>query len=159
MTPFPHLAGQSVSFVLLQVEGQQSSPEAQVVCCLSFTHSAVQLPGLTSFLSWQRIAGQAVGQLASGSQVSDPSLTPLSHLVAQSLSVVALQPGGQHPSLALQVVSGAISMHRAVHVAAEPSIMKRAHARFGQLDGQLPGGSHCSPVSIAEFPQTAAGVI
>jgi hypothetical protein len=40
----------------------------------------------------------AVGQEAIGSHVSLASITPLSQVVVQSLSVLALQPGGQQPS-------------------------------------------------------------
>src|SRR5438093_526476 len=81
----PDLAAQSLSLVLLQVLGQQQSLFAQAVWTRSFSHSAVQLLPFTSFLCWQPLAGQLVGLVDSGSQVSAPSLMPLSHLIEQSL--------------------------------------------------------------------------
>ncbi len=45
-----------------------------------------------------------VGQLLWGSQVSAVSIAPLPQLGEQLLSVLALQPGGQHASPLRQVV-------------------------------------------------------
>jgi hypothetical protein len=103
-TLLPHLGGQSESLVALHCDGQQLSPDIHAVCCLSLTHSAVQVPPLISLRSSHPTGGQVVGQLDSGSQVSIPSLTPLSHLALQSLSFVALHPEGQQPSLFAQAV-------------------------------------------------------
>jgi hypothetical protein len=98
ITPFPHFGTQSESLVALQFDGQQPSLDTHAVCCLSLTHSAVQMPALTSFRNWQPTAGHTAGQVESGSQVSIPSLTPLSHLTLQSRSFVVSQPEGQQPS-------------------------------------------------------------
>jgi hypothetical protein len=69
-TLLPQRGWQSPSLVLLHDAGQQPSPLIQVVCCRSFVHAAVQLPGFTSWRNWQPCGGQAVGQVDSGSQVS-----------------------------------------------------------------------------------------
>jgi hypothetical protein len=78
------------------------------------------VPALTSLRSWQRSAGQAVGQEASGSQVSFASLTPLPHTIRQSLSSLPLQPAGQQPSFDLHIDSWPDSTHMALHSAALP---------------------------------------
>jgi hypothetical protein len=48
-------------------------------------------------------ACEAAVQVERGSQVSPGSITPLLHTALQSLSVLALQPAGQHPSLFMHV--------------------------------------------------------
>ena len=108
-----------------------------------------------SFRSWQPTAGQAVGHVDRGSQVSIPSLTPLSHLMAQSRSLLALHPAGQQPSSETQDVSMPLATHVAVQVAADPCNENLVHPRLGQVVGQEPGGSHCSPVSTTPLPQIA----
>jgi hypothetical protein len=120
ITLLPHLGAQSESLVALQLDGQHPSFDKHAVCWRSLTHAAVQVPPLTSFRSWQPIAGQAVGQLERGSQVSMPSFAPLSHLMPQSRSFVALHPVGQHPSSCTQVVWFPASTQVALQVAAEP---------------------------------------
>jgi hypothetical protein len=47
-TPLPHLAGQSLSLLWLQLEGQQPSPDTQLVSWWSFTQAAVQVFAFTS---------------------------------------------------------------------------------------------------------------
>jgi hypothetical protein len=106
--------------VALHCDGQQPSLDMHTLCCLSLTHSAVQVPPLTSLRSWHPTAGQVVGQLDSGSQVSTPSLTPLSHLTLQSLSFVALHAEGQQPSLLAQAVWFPATTQVASQVVAEP---------------------------------------
>jgi hypothetical protein len=120
MTPFPHFGTQSESLVALQFDGQQPSLDTHAVCCLSLTHSAVQVPAFTSLRNWQPTAEHVVGQVESGSQVSIPSLTPLSHLTLQSLSFVLLHPEGQQPSSFTQAVSSPAVKQIASQVAAEP---------------------------------------
>jgi hypothetical protein len=79
--------------------GQQESPVAHMVCLPASTHLASQvLADPSSFCSVQPIAGQAVGQVSPGSQVSPASTALFPQLALQSLSLVALQAAGQQPS-------------------------------------------------------------
>src|SRR5438128_196368 len=98
-TPLPHLGAQSLSLVASQVPGQQPSPAAHAVCVPSSTQRAVQEAAEpASFCLVQPSAGQLVGHELGGSQTSPVSTTPLPQAGWQSLSLVALQLGGQQPS-------------------------------------------------------------
>jgi hypothetical protein len=154
LIPLSQTAMQSESLRALQPDGQQPSPARHSVCRRSLTHWAEQVPGLTSLRSWQPCAGQAVGQLASGSQVSLTSLVPLSQTARQSRSWLAVQPGGQQPSSEVQAVSFPVSTQMALQVAALPSSSKVVQPRPGQTVGQLPRGSHCSAASTTPLPHS-----
>jgi hypothetical protein len=64
----------------------------------------------------QPTGGHACGQDASGSQSSPFSTTPFPHDGAQSLSLVALQLAGQHPSPLMHAVCMLVFVHRAAQV-------------------------------------------
>jgi hypothetical protein len=105
-------------------------------------------------------SGQVVGQVALGSQVS-PAPTCLSpHIPAQSLSLAALQPGGQQPSSFEQATRGAW-VQRRVQLPIEPLARSVVQAFWSsQVRAQAPGSpaviarSQASPASTAPSPQT-----
>jgi len=101
----PHVGAQSPSVAGEQPAGQQPSPEMQPVIG-SWTQARVQaslVPDARSrvqaFPSSQ-VRGQAPGipAVIPRSQVSPGPTTPSPQTTAQSLSFVAEQPVGQHPS-------------------------------------------------------------
>jgi len=155
--PLLHFGMQSLSLVALQPAGQQPSPFMHAVCILSSTHWAWQPPPFTSLRSWQPMDGQAVGQLDSGSQVSPQvdSTVPLPQVQLQSLSLAAVHPPGQQLSPEAQVICLPASTHLAVQVSGAPSSFCRVQPMAGHLVGQLEGGSQVSPVSMAPFPHEA----
>jgi hypothetical protein len=150
--PLPQLGWQSLSVVALQPGGQQPSPPTQSVWVPFATHWAWQVPGLASFFNMQPALAQLVGQVASGSQVSPLSTTPLPQTTEQSASLPTLQPGGQQLSPDAQVVCMPSSTQAAVHAAAEPISFRRVQPMGGQAVGQLEGGSQVSPVSTVPLP-------
>jgi hypothetical protein len=154
LTLFPHLGWQSLSLLALQALGQQSSPLAQTVCMREFSQAALQVPGFLSSRSWQPMAGQVVGQVESGSQVSPASLTLLPHMTPQSLSLALLQPGGQQSSPGMHVVCKRSFTHWALHV---PSLinLRSWHSIARQAVGQEANGSQVSPLSLMPLSQTA----
>jgi hypothetical protein len=154
LTLFPHLGSQSLSLLLWQALGQQPSLEAQAVCVREFSQAALQVPAFFSSRSWQPIAGQLVGQLERGSQVSPDSLTPLLHITPQSMSLALLQPGGQQSSPDLQAVSFRSSTHWALQVPPFTSF-RSWHSLAGQAVGQDISGSQVSPLSLMPLSQTA----
>ena len=93
-------------------------------------------------------SGQVVGQVVLGSQVS-PAPTCLSpHVPAQSLSLAALQPGGQQPSSFRHAKTGAW-VQRRVQLAIEPLARSVVQAFWSsQVWAQAPG----SPAVIARSP-------
>jgi hypothetical protein len=97
------------------------------------------------------MAGQALGHEASGSQVSRPSMEPLPHTTAQSLSLAALQPLGQQPSSDRHWVSCPASMQWAVQVPASTRVSS-VQPCIGQVCGQVVSGSHSSPGSSVPLP-------
>jgi hypothetical protein len=157
IAPLPQWAVQSLSTLALQAAGQQPSPDVQAVCTTSSTHWAWQVPPLTRRRFWQPIAGQAAGQLESGSQVSwqAASICPLPQVQLQSASVAVVQPDGQQPSPEAQTVWAPSSMQCAVQSAAVPVSFRFVQPMAGQVVGQLPGGSQLSPASSTPLPQAA----
>jgi hypothetical protein len=155
--PLPHLGLQSLSTLALHAAGQQPSPAVHAVCTVSSTHWAWQVPPLTRRRCWQPMAGQDVGQLVSGSQVSPQldSTWPLPQVQLQSLSFAVVQPDGQQPSPDAQVVCGPSSTHLAVQSAAVPVSLRFVQPMGAQLVGQLPGGSQLSPASTTPLPHEA----
>jgi hypothetical protein len=151
----PHRQLQSVSLASVQPLGQHSSPLIQALITVLLTHSALQaaaVPWRVRF--WHPIAGQLVGQLAP-SHFSPVSVTPFPHLGAQSLSLAALQVGGQQPSPLMHVIWVPSFTHWARQVPGLET-RRRVHPCCGQEVGQLDRGSQTSPhdVSIMSLPQT-----
>jgi hypothetical protein len=151
-TPLPQRAPQSLSFMLLQVAGQQPSPWAQAVWVPPSVHRAVQSAAvpLRTFLM-QPAQGQVAGQLDVGSHDSPASTTEFPHRAAQSSSLLALQVGGQHPSPLAQVVWVPALTHSAVQAAAVPCRVRSWQPEGGQAVGQL-GPSHFSLQAISVIP-------
>jgi len=117
-------------------------------------------PTSSSVVQGSPSSGQVVGQVVLGSQVS-PAPTCLSpHLPAQSLSLSALQPGGQQPSSFMQPTMGAW-VQRRVQLALDPLARSVVQASSSsQVRAQAPGSpaviarSQASPASTAPSPQT-----
>jgi hypothetical protein len=110
-------------------------------------------PVSTSFVQGFPSFGHVIGQLPS--QVSPISTIMFPQLVEQSLSLVELQPGAQHPSPFVHVViCGCV--HCRSHVAAEPVSTSFVHTlpSFGHVVGQFP--SQSSPISTTMFPHVGA---
>ncbi len=116
--PSPQLAEQSLSVPLVQPVGQQPSsvlPEHAVT--LVYEHWAWQVAPDTPSIVQALVSAQlaTVGQLPAPdampvSHFSPASTTALPHDALQSPSLVALQPVGQHPSLArTQAVIGTLA--------------------------------------------------
>jgi hypothetical protein len=101
---------QSVSVVKVQPVGQQESavePEQAVIAARTqATSQFAALPCRRSTVQASPSSGQAVGQVAGGSQVSPPPIRPSPHIGWQSLSVDRPQPAGQQPSPSMQPVTG-----------------------------------------------------
>ncbi len=142
---------------LLQPSGQEPSASPQRRC--DSMQAKVHIAGLprgSRMVFWSLLqTAWRLLQSAIGSQVSAPSLIPLSQVAMQSPSLSTLQPAGQQESPGRQAVSRPPSAQRAVHSAAEPSSLTLLQPRFGQLVGQEPGGSHTSPFSTTPLPQRA----
>jgi hypothetical protein len=62
-----------------------------------------------------------LAQSAGGSHVSPCSTALLPHTGVQSLSLTALHPGGQHPSLLLHIVCMPALTHCTLHDCGDPS--------------------------------------
>ena len=149
-TPFPQLAVQSSSLLLLQPLGQHPSPFSQTLMPEK-TQTALQslaLPLIKSDVH-ARPSSQAVGQFPS--QLSPASTTLLEQSGAQSSSLRLLQPGGQQPSEEVQAEITVLEQS-ALHVDADPSKASTVHVFWSsQLAGQSP--SQISPASSSELPQ------
>jgi len=100
-TLLPHTGLQLLSFVALQVDGQQLSPFVQVVM-FCVTHSRWQFVPVSTRGAHAVPPVQLVGQLPS--HFSPVSTTLLPHTGVQLLSFVALQVDGQQLSPLVQVV-------------------------------------------------------
>jgi len=150
----PHIAAQSESVVLSQPDGQQPSPAAQLeIGVLLHAASHVAASPESESIVHASESSQSVGQLLGGSHVSPLSMTPLPQVTEQSLSVVLSQPAGQQASPPAQLTI-AVRLHAKLHVSAAPVIESMVHAfESSQLDGQLLGGSHVSPLSTVPLPQ------
>jgi len=94
-----------------------------------------------------------VVQAAGGSQVSPDSTAPLPQVGWQSLSLIAVQPLAQQPSLLAQAVWRAPFTHWTLHACALPCGTRSWQPTAAQLVGQLP--SQISPVSTIPFPHRA----
>ena len=98
------VCGQSESLKQVQPGAQQPSlSRHETMGVLRHTTLHVwALPVMTSLVH-ACPSLQLCRQVAGGSQVSRPSSTPLPQVTGQSPSVLALQAGGQQPSLLTQV--------------------------------------------------------
>ncbi len=156
-TPFPQVAEQLLSLLASQPPGQQPSPLAQVeMVCRA--HATLQLRALPVIMSivHEFPSLHVVGQVLCGSHVSPGSSAPLPQLAEQSLSLLALQPGGQQPSprrhwvivwrVQAEVQLSALPVSMST-VQALPSL----HAK--RFTAQVRIGSHVSPLSITPLPQ------
>jgi hypothetical protein len=97
---------QSLSFPLVQPIGQQPSPPVHVVIagCVHITLHMFGEPVSTSCVQALLSDAHVVGQFPS--QASPVSTTPFPHMPVQLLSLLALQPIGQHESPPVHVVIG-----------------------------------------------------
>jgi hypothetical protein len=150
--PLPQVQLQSLSFAVVQPDGQHPSPDAHAVCGPSSTQWAVQSVALpASFCLVQPSGAHVVGHWPGGSQLSPASTTPLPQVAGQSLSLLALQPGGQQPSPPMHVVCSRSFTHWAVQV---PGLATRRsmHPSGAHDCGQLSSGSQTSPHAASTTP-------
>jgi len=156
--PLPQPGRQSLSLLELHMAGQQPSPPEHS-SILGFWQRTSQVPAEPVMTSWVQglPSEQATGQLPS--QVSPSSTTPLPHLGAQSESLTALQPAGQQPSPARQVVMS-VCRHVAEQAEAEPSSVSAVQAFSSSHEaGHAPVApapialSQASPGSTLALPQ------
>jgi hypothetical protein len=153
-TPFPQLGEQSLSLLALHPGAQQPSPDLHSVMGEKL-HAAEQLAALPVSESMVQALSslQLVGHVEGRSQVSPVSTTPFPQLGEQSLSLLALHPGAQHPSPDLHSVMGE-KLHAAEQLAALPVRRSMVQALPSlQLVGHVDGRSQVSPVSTTPFPQ------
>jgi hypothetical protein len=152
-TPLPQKGWQSVSVLALQPGAQQPSALRHWVMA-TFEQTRLQLEAepLTTVSAVQATPSlQPARQLPS--QVSPGSTTVLPQTAGQSASETLVQPAGQQPSAAPQLVV-AVWVQAAVQFAALPVRVSVVQAMPSlQLDGQLP--SQLSPASTAPLPQLA----
>jgi len=164
-TPLPQPGGQSESLLALQPEAQHPSPSLQVVIRW-FEHSAVHSEALPVSVSMVQtsLSLHAAGQAPAPavmvlSQVSPLSTTPLPQTGEQSASLLALQPGAQHPSPPRQLVMGRLEQ-MAVHRVALPTSVSMVQASLSLHEvGHAPvpeerALSQVSPASKMALPQT-----
>jgi hypothetical protein len=111
------------------------------VASMQFVHS--QPVQLASFASPMHavccgvtLSLQVASQPAVPSQASEPSFTPLPQRAGQSLSVLALAPGGQQPSLFNGVVIG-VCVHAALQFSALPVSTSVVHASLSWQSAAL----------------------
>jgi len=124
-------------------------------------HAELQVTGLPTSCSKVQgspSSGQVVGQVAGGSQVSPAPMWPSPQVGSQSLSVAAVQPAGQQPSLSRQATT-AKCVHPRVQSWIEPLAMSVVQASASsQVRAQAPGmpaviaRSHCSLASTTPSP-------
>ncbi len=154
ITPFMHVREQSLSLLALQPAGQQPSPVRHCVTCWC-RQAAVQFAALpvTESIVQDVPSSQAVGHEPAGSQVSPGSTTSLPQLPEQSLSTLALQPPGQHPSPLWHCVMIWLA-HATLQLRGLPVGSSIVHALpSSHCVGQDSGGSQVSPGSTAPLLQ------
>jgi hypothetical protein len=149
-TALPQTAGQSLSLLRLQPDGQQPSPPVQAVM-LECPHVRLHAPALPDVVSVVQLLPslQLAGQLPS--QVSPVSTAPLPHVTAHSLSLLLLQPGAQQPSPVTHVVMS-VYVQTTLHWLVAPLRVSVVQTLLSLQDaGQLP--SQVSPDSTVPLPQ------
>jgi hypothetical protein len=153
-TPLPQTAAQSPSETLLQVDGQQASPDAQVVMALG-SHRALQSADepVSPKVVHPLAGGQEVGQAPAApaamalSQFSDgPSTIPLPQTTGQSASRLWLPPVGQQPSPPTKSVMAG-KRHVALQVPADWRSSRVQARPSEQVCGQAPAAPGAIPVS------------
>ncbi len=157
-TPSPQVgvAVQSSSTVSSQPGAQHPSPSLHSEMGV-LEQSTLQLAALPVRVSvvQSSLSSQSVGQEVGGSQVSPGSTTPSPQVAEQSLSTVASQPTGQHPSPSSHTEMGA-ELQATLQLVALPVSVSRVQALLSsQVVGQEAGGSQVSPGSTTLFPQVA----
>jgi hypothetical protein len=120
-------------------------------------HSNVQSPAVPvrvrMVLASPMQASDCAVHDATGSHFSPGSTTPLPHAGAQLLSLLALQPGGQQPSLLAQAVCSVVFTQAAVQAVALPCSARSWQPTGGQDDGQLPSQVSAHAASVTPLPQ------
>jgi hypothetical protein len=162
--PSPQLAEQSGSLAAVQPAGQQPSLVGLQATMGFDTQAALQaLAEPVSAVCSQadgeggQLVGQAPGPTAALSHASPGSTTPSPQRGAQSVSVAAVPPSGQHlsPEVAPVIDAGA-------QLTLQPAPTRKSLVHFipaSQPVGQLPGAggviptSQVSPVSTTPSPQ------
>jgi hypothetical protein len=149
-TPLPQTGMQLGSLLALHPGAQQPSPPAHAVIGVK-EHPTVQPPPVSASAVQLMPSLHDVGQFPS--QVSPGSVTSLPQIVAQSVSLLALQPTGQHPSPLMQRTIGA-NAQRAVQIAGSPVrvLLVQTFPSSHEV-GQSP--SQSSAPSRVPFPQVA----
>jgi len=158
-TPLPHEAGQSTSRLaadVLHPGGQQPSDVVPLHPSCVVEHRALHVAGAPVYVltSQHCPAVHAVGHEDGGSQVSPASvsMTPSPH-PAQSESLPAVQPIGQHRSLPAVEHVLLLCAQTTLHVAALPVCVSFVQSFWSSQTGHEPGGSHVSPASMRPLPQ------
>jgi hypothetical protein len=113
-TLFPHAGRQLLSLFALHPDGQQPSPPMQDVIggCVHCTLHCIGLPVSMSLVHGFPSLAQVVRQFPS--QISPLSTTLFPQTGVQFPSVFALQPGGQHESPPMHIVTG-VKVHWTLH--------------------------------------------
>jgi hypothetical protein len=153
--PLPQPA-QSLSLPGVQLPGQQPSPLVQALMVIG-AQAKLHVAALPVVLSRVQalvsthVAGS--GHELGGSQVSPASSLPLPQ-PTQSLSVAAVQPPGQQPSLLAQLVM-IWCVQLSVQDDALPAVpsMVQLLASLQLSSAHMLGGSHVSPASLVPLPQ------
>jgi hypothetical protein len=157
--PLPHAAGQSTSRLeeeVLHPGGQQPSDRAPLQTSCVVEHRALHVAAepVYVFTSQHCPGVQAVGHEDGGSHVSPASvsMTP-SPQPAQSESLPAVQPIGQHRSFPATEHVLSLCAQTTLHVAALPVCVSVVQSLASSQTGHDPGGSHVSPASSRPLPQ------
>lgn len=149
---------QSLSFAAVQPGAQQPSPFAQLVMvwCVQLSVQDAALPAVPSMVHALESLQLSIWHMLGGSQVSPPSRVPLPQVGEQSLSVLALQPGGQQLSPFSQAVM-VWCAQADVQLAGLPVGVSRVHATpsLQLIIAHALGGSQVSPASTIRLPQLA----
>jgi hypothetical protein len=158
-TPSPHAAGQSASVPIVAPDGQHPSPPTAAVIGVA-RHTASQLPPATSSSVVHAIpSSQAVGQeptlpaAIAVSQSSAPVRRPSPQVPAQSLSLEASAPLGQHRSSSAGKVIGAFP-----HETPQPAPSRLSLVQLSpssQDVGQAPAAPAAIAVSQTSSPVTS----
>lgn len=150
--PLPQVGEQSASLVALQPGAQQPSPSVHWVMPWN-EHAALQLAAEPTSVSivHATLSLHVVGH-DPPSQVSPGSTMSLPQLGEQSLSLIALHPAAQQPSLLWHSVI-VWNEHAALQFAADPTSVSIVHAAPSlHVVGQF-SPSHVSPDSTKPLPQ------
>ena len=156
VTPLPQRHWQSPSLTLVQPDGQQPSPEVQVVITVSSTHSALHWAALAlrACARWQPMAGQLVGQSPSHFSLALARRRCRSGRCSRC-RWCCCRPRGQQPSPLAQAVCMPSSTQRAVHGGGSSLELASPAALPGAGGRAARGGSQVLAASTAPLPQRA----